>query len=103
MTLTETPLSSTGKAGDRRFSETQFSVETHENVTSDGARATVERTILSSPGAKPAGAPGTGLAAGVGLGDGLGTGVAAATGMLLAPVKNESTAVDWLVIVGVIR
>ena len=49
------------------------------------------------------GAPGEGLGVGVGLGIGLGTGVAAATGILLAPVKNESTADDWAVIVGVIR
>jgi hypothetical protein len=59
--------------------------------------------MASSPGARPDGVPGTGLGVGVGLGVGLGSGVAAATGMLLAPVKNESTADDWLVIVGVIR
>ena len=103
MTLTETPFSSTGKAGERRFSETQFSDEKQVKETSDGASAAVERTILSSPGAKPAGVPGTGLGVGVGLGVGLGSGVAAATGMLLAPVKNDSTAADWFVIVGVIR
>ena len=104
MTLTETPFSSTGKAGERRFSETQFSVtEKQVKLASDLASATVERTILSSPGAKPAGVPGTGLGAGVGLGLGLGAGGAAATGMLLAPVKNESTADDWFVMIGVIR
>src|SRR6185369_5759016 len=103
LTLSETPLSSTGKAGTRSVSETQLSGEAQVKSTSDGASGTVERTILSSPGARPIGAPGTGLGVGVGLGIGLGTGVAAATGMLLAPVKNESTAADEFVTIGVIR
>jgi hypothetical protein len=68
----------------------------HSEIDIDGASATVERTILSSPGARPAAAWNR-LGVGVGLGIGLGTGVAAATGMLLAPVKNESTAADWFV------
>ena len=84
-------------------SETQFSVETQVNITSDGASDAVERTMLNSPGAKPAAVPGTGLGVGVGLGVGLGAGVAAATGILLAPVRNESVADDGFVIVGVIR
>ena len=54
----------------------------------------MERTIVSSPGARPKGCPGTGLGVGVGvgvgLGLGLGAGVAAVTGMLLAPVKNDN-------------
>ena len=72
-------------------------------VAFDGASATVERTMLNSPGAKPIGAPGTGLGVGVGVGVGLGSGVAAVTGMLLAPVKNESAAEDCVVICGVSR
>ena len=54
----------------------------------------MERTIVNSPAATPNGAPGTGLGVGVGLGLGLGlgAGVAAVTGMLLAPVKNDSAA-----------
>jgi len=56
--------------------------------------------MLSSPGARPIGDPGTGLGVGVGVGVGLGSGVAAATGIRLAPVKNESTPDDWAVTVG---
>ena len=88
-------MSSIGKAGLRLVSDPPVA------VASDGASATVERTILNSPGAKPIGDPGTGLGVGVGLGLGLGAGVAAATGMLLAPVKNDSTADEVAVTCGV--
>ena len=58
--------------------------------------------MLNSPGASPVAiVPGVGV--GVGDGNGLGAGVAAATGKTLAPVKNDSTAVDSLVTVGVNR
>ena len=57
--------------------------------------------MLNSPGANPAGAPGTGLGVGVGLGVGLGSGVAAATGMLLAPVKKDKTPADSTVTCGI--
>src|ERR1044072_7294905 len=92
LTLTETPFSSTGKAGERLACETQFSVETHVNITSDGASDAVERTMLISPGAKPAAMPGTGLGVGVGLGVGLGAGVAAATGIFPPPAKKDNDA-----------
>jgi len=80
-TATDTPFNSTGNAGLRFVSEAPV-----VTVTVLGARLTVERTILNSPGARPIAAPGEGLGVGVGLGVGLGTGVAVGTAILLAPV-----------------
>jgi hypothetical protein len=95
---TETPFSSTGKAGVLAVSAT-FPVV----AASDGASGTVERTIVNSPGETANGCPGTGLGVGVGEGTGLGSGVAAATGISLAPVKNERGADDSVVTIGVSR
>jgi len=67
---------------------------THVKVTVLGARLTVERRMLNSPGARPSAVPGAGLGVGVGVGVGLGSGVAVATAMLLAPVLNVKTAAD---------
>ena len=69
----------------------------------DGASATVERTIASSPAANPKAVPERGFGVGVGVGVGLGSGVAAVTGMLLAPVKNDSTAAELAVTCGLSR
>src|SRR5690348_10192133 len=100
----ETPLSSIGNAGLRNVSEAHPLNVVH-GTAFDGASETVERTILNSPGESAKGCPGTGLGVGVGVGVGLavGAGVAAETGMLLAPVKNESTAFDWTVGIGLNR
>ena len=89
----ETPFNSMGSAGLRRVSD-PLPAEAF-----DGASAMVERTIVSSPGATPIGWPGTGLGVGVGLGLGLAAG-AAVTGILLAPVKNDSAAEEVAVTIG---
>src|ERR1700752_418756 len=102
-TETETPLSSIGSAGERNVSEAQMFDGVGHAKAFDGASAMLDRTMVNSPGATPIGAPGAGLGTGVGLGAGLGSGVAAATGMLLAPVKNESVAADCAVACGLNR
>ena len=88
------PFNSIGNAGLRRVSEPPVA------VAFAVASGTVERTMLSSPGANPIAAPGDGLGVGVGDGVGLATGDALGTGMLLAPVKNDSAADDSLVMIG---
>src|SRR5689334_24274910 len=100
----ETPLSSIGNAGLRNVSEAQPLNAVHGTAFA-GASETVERTILNSPGERAKGWPGTGLGVGVGVGVGLavGAGVAAETGMLLAPVKNESVALEVAVGCGLSR
>src|ERR1044072_7845475 len=100
----DTPLSSIGNAGLRNVSEAQPLNVVHGTAL-DGASETVERTILNSPGERAKGCPGTGLGVGVGVGVGLAVGavVAAVTGMLLAPVKNERTALDVAVGCGLNR
>ena len=101
LTDTDTPFNSIGKAGLRVVSEKPPA------VASEGASATVDRTILSSPGASPIPLPGAGLGTGVGdgvgVGDalGVGVGVAFGTGILLAPVKNDNAADDSAVTMGV--
>jgi len=97
----DTPFNSIGNAGLRSVRDAPLA------VASDGASATVERTMLSSPGANPIPVPGEGLGVGVGVGVavgealGVGVGVAFGTGMLLAPVKNDKAAADSAVTIGV--
>src|SRR6185369_15932287 len=91
---TDTPLSSTGSMGLRAVSEPPTP------ILSESASPTVDLTMLNSPAERPVGSPGLGV--GVGVGDGLAEGSAAAKGpMLLAPVKNDSTADDSVVTGGV--
>jgi hypothetical protein len=103
LTETETPFSSTGRGGVLVVSEPPVL------CVFAGARATVEVTTVSSPGAKAGAVPGLGLGVGVGVGVGvglavgLGVGLALGTGIKLAPVKNETVAFDSLVTVGVKR
>ena len=92
--LAETPLSSMGNAGLRFVSEPPVA----EVVVA--ASATVDRAMLSSPGARPSATSGDGLGVGVGVGVGLGTGVAVATAILLAAVLKLSTAADCAVTIG---
>jgi hypothetical protein len=101
LTDNDTPFNSIGNAGLRSVRDAPLA------VASDCARATVERTMLSSPGANPIPEPGDGLGVGVGVGVavgealGVGVGVAFGTGMLLAPVKNDNAADDSAVMIGV--
>ena len=76
----------------------------------EGARFVVEFTTPSSPGARPSAIYGVGLPVGLVLGDGDGDGLGLPLGLAaglgvktetkVAPVNNESDAVDSVVMVG---
>ena len=109
---TETPFSSTGKAGER----VEYDAFALVTLALEGARLTLDCRTASSPGATPIGRYGVGLADGfglaVGLGDGLGdglgeglavgvgVGLVTGTGIRLAPVNIERVPVDSAVIWG---
>lgn len=102
---TDTPLSSTGKAGAKKVSDA-FAV-----APADGARLALELIRANSPAANPGGTsgPAAGLALGLGLGlgegEGLPLGLAVgdgdATGARLAPVNTEIVAVESVVALGI--